>query len=72
DVRAICNVNASLKGAGQTGHKAQQSRQELFLGDFLLLFEIDDLGIGWKSVFRISDCPHVLLRAQEKSVQTDG
>ena len=29
-------------------------------------------GIGWKSVFRISDCPHVLLRAQEKSVQTDG
>lgn len=22
DVRAICNVNASMKGAGQTGHKA--------------------------------------------------
>ncbi|CAE7574629.1 NOV, partial [Symbiodinium pilosum] len=40
DVRAICNVNASLKGVGQTGHK----------------------GIGWKSVFRISDCPHVLSR----------
>ena len=26
DVRAICNVNASLKGAGQTGHKAVSKR----------------------------------------------
>ena len=50
DVRAICNVNASLKGAGQTGHK----------------------GIGWKSVFRISDCPHVLSNAFAFKFDTRG
>eukprot|EP00439_Symbiodinium_sp_Y106_P071256 s694_g12.t1 len=50
DVRAICNVNASMKGAGQTGHK----------------------GIGWKSVFRISDCPHVLSREFAFKFDTAG
>ncbi|CAK9058891.1 unnamed protein product [Durusdinium trenchii] len=50
DVRAICNVNASMKGAGQTGHK----------------------GIGWKSVFRISDCPHVLSNAFAFKFDTRG